>query len=1095
MKIKQWIAAAALLVSASGFADTYAVWPVATDGEVQIPNEFNYWWNFRTTVDNINNREVTKCWAGEEGSAASSGWITYEFSGFDFAALADKDLTFDAMIEGPGQWNIRLTAADGVESDVTVAIPADGEFHSVRYNVAELWPAVANKWSTGGATDKAVFTYAVVGSGLNGESAFYFTNVRYRDAIVQPQISAEAINVTYNSATLTWNATFPEGYTNTKVTVDGVEKSGNSMELTDLTPNTTYSYTIVAEGELNGATYSATKTVTFKTQRMPGTNPTWHGVTDKAGFSAVYSITYNDDKTLTVEAEIETEKETPAADRNFHIFVGGDEWLKLYDNGAGILAGTTASKFEEGTTITWEWYLPYAGGVYQEASQYVVGSENEAPLSLRIKASVDNITTDGAEIAYTVTAPAGMDYKVYYKGAGDAVEATTNPIVLTGLAEKTEYTYEVYAVAGELTSHSAVVTFTTKSASARDYVYADVLNATFANAFRAGESEADRRDITAELPWSVTYNDGDMTAVYSIDLSSVENIVGMVPKVWSYGFFDLTKNNANGRWEYTFTNKALNENTAMSHYLPYAGGVLDMPTGYTYWGMEKEIIVPDKGLVMTASVEDVTTTTAKIAYSVKATEIDTYTVYYKLADGDAVEATASPIELTGLDEFTKYSYEVYAVGGDVESNHVTVEFTTKSSTARDLVYNDLFAAEFKNALLPGENEGDRRSFFVTLPWKVVYGSDGNAVYSVDLSEVKDIVGLVPQIYWNGFQTLTAKENGIYEYNFGTQELEGGTAISHYFAYAGGVVDSRTPYTSWGMEKEAPELGEATSLTLSAAKKAVKIDEPVRISVVAKDANNYYLPVNAVSYAVEGGSYELENSTFVGKTKGAYTIKAFAGDLSAQTEIIVIASASSENLLAGKIGVTDEENIQGGNVGNVTDDNLTSQLEWKCTDTEEHYLIYDLGADYYLEGIDLLFEGAYATEFTVTLTNAKPAELEGASAVQAMVNAAAADEVVFTNEKNDIQHYFVQTPTGTHRYVELRTTKALNTGWGIKVRDLKVYGSDQDPTQTGVQSTLGQDDANAPVEYYNLQGVRINNPAAGQLVIRRQGNNVAKIVIR
>ncbi|MDE6322460.1 MAG: hypothetical protein K2L93_09210, partial [Muribaculaceae bacterium] len=156
MKIKHWIAAAALLVSASVSAASYAVWPVATDGEVQIPNEFNYWWNFRSSVDNINNREVTKCWAGEEGPAASSGWITYEFSGFDFALLADKDLTFDAMVEGPGQWNIRLTAADGVESDVTVAIPADGQFHSVRYNVAELWPAGAAKWSTGGANDKAI---------------------------------------------------------------------------------------------------------------------------------------------------------------------------------------------------------------------------------------------------------------------------------------------------------------------------------------------------------------------------------------------------------------------------------------------------------------------------------------------------------------------------------------------------------------------------------------------------------------------------------------------------------------------------------------------------------------------------------------------------------------------------------------------------------------------------------------------------------------------------------------------------------------------------------------------------------------------------
>ncbi len=36
---------------------------------------------------------------------------------------------------------------------------------------------------------------------------------------------------------------------------------------------------------------------------------------------------------------------------------------------------------------------------------------------------------------------------------------------------------------------------------------------------------------------------------------------------------------------------------------------------------------------------------------------------------------------------------------------------------------------------------------------------------------------------------------------------------------------------------------------------------------------------------------------------------------------------------------------------------------------------------------------------------------------------------------------------------------------------------------------------APVEYFNLQGVRINQPEAGQIVIRRQGNKVSKIFVK
>lgn len=40
-----------------------------------------------------------------------------------------------------------------------------------------------------------------------------------------------------------------------------------------------------------------------------------------------------------------------------------------------------------------------------------------------------------------------------------------------------------------------------------------------------------------------------------------------------------------------------------------------------------------------------------------------------------------------------------------------------------------------------------------------------------------------------------------------------------------------------------------------------------------------------------------------------------------------------------------------------------------------------------------------------------------------------------------------------------------------------------------------DDANAPVQYFNLQGMRIANPTAGQMVIRRQGATVTKQLVR
>ncbi|MCC8036662.1 MAG: hypothetical protein LIP02_00775 [Bacteroidales bacterium] len=49
--------------------------------------------------------------------------------------------------------------------------------------------------------------------------------------------------------------------------------------------------------------------------------------------------------------------------------------------------------------------------------------------------------------------------------------------------------------------------------------------------------------------------------------------------------------------------------------------------------------------------------------------------------------------------------------------------------------------------------------------------------------------------------------------------------------------------------------------------------------------------------------------------------------------------------------------------------------------------------------------------------------------------------------------------------------------------------------SGVENVIVDNDQNAPVEYYNLQGIRVANPTPGQIYIRRQGNTVTKIIIK
>jgi len=52
----------------------------------------------------------------------------------------------------------------------------------------------------------------------------------------------------------------------------------------------------------------------------------------------------------------------------------------------------------------------------------------------------------------------------------------------------------------------------------------------------------------------------------------------------------------------------------------------------------------------------------------------------------------------------------------------------------------------------------------------------------------------------------------------------------------------------------------------------------------------------------------------------------------------------------------------------------------------------------------------------------------------------------------------------------------------------------DYTKSTAITDVNVDDANAPVEYFNLQGIRVENPQNG-LYIRRQGNKVEKVYVK
>lgn len=66
---------------------------------------------------------------------------------------------------------------------------------------------------------------------------------------------------------------------------------------------------------------------------------------------------------------------------------------------------------------------------------------------------------------------------------------------------------------------------------------------------------------------------------------------------------------------------------------------------------------------------------------------------------------------------------------------------------------------------------------------------------------------------------------------------------------------------------------------------------------------------------------------------------------------------------------------------------------------------------------------------------------------------------------------------------------------------KVYIGNSQPVTLTINNATSIDDItvdtdeNAPVEYFNLQGMKVSNPTAGQLLIKRQGGTVTKVLVK
>lgn len=331
----------------------------------------------------------------------------------------------------------------------------------------------------------------------------------------------------------------------------------------------------IASSSNAAASYSDYETLSFQNVSIDGMQGSQTFTT-----SMLYTIVYNDDKTLTVEAEI-PEKVTKIVGfvPEMH-FKGardgeGDQYIAMV-NTDGIYKATSTFTFDEGAELTdLFFWLKYAGGVSRfDIKGYTVGTEKAATVGNPIiTGEATNITSTSAEINWNVLEGAGMENPVntvYFDGN----VTTQNPIVLTDLTPNTSYSYTLKVVSNfngkDYTSEEVTVSFKTLRENAVALTYYGKVSMEFANcSFDAASPDNNRVTKTFEIPYTIVFNPDETLTISITKPAEMDGLVGLAsPSV-----------SADGEWkdfvDFSYTTvKTFTENTDinMFFYWPYNGG-------------------------------------------------------------------------------------------------------------------------------------------------------------------------------------------------------------------------------------------------------------------------------------------------------------------------------------------------------------------------------------------------------------------------------------------------------------------------------------------------------------------------------------------
>ena len=547
-------------------------------------------------------------------------------------------------------------------------------------------------------------------------------------------------------------------------------------------------------------------------------------------------------------------------------------------------------------------------------------------------------------------------------------------------------------------------------------------------------------DYPYNLNYTITYNeDKTLTIKVSFDWPNGSPIGG---ENFVYIFPEKEGEVHTTSFEIT-TKQVYEPNEVINIHIkwPVANGAVEKDILYTVGSSNTEQPGPDEPkVVLTASAQDITDTSASIAYDValpEGYEDANVTVTY-----NEEVAQENPILLTGLTESTDYSYTLVATAEKegmetLTSDEVVVSFRTLRDPSKEIHNYQIVNGFFKNVIKNGEEESKRRRMPVSMKSDVVYNPDKTLTIHFTMSGAEDILGIVPQVNiadeYSGNRLIT--DNGHYSFTT-TKTFEEGqeVLIFYYHSYNGGVERFELNKFKVGESNEPVEYGEPAAIILQADNTFVGTDTPTPFLNYLIDANGNFLLTETPKVLIHENNADADlDGEFITLFKmGDVTLKSTYEKLVAYLTFESLTSKGANNIASGIIPTV--EGTATENLFNATDGNEGTETVFICNETEEHTMKIDLGKNYIVQLVKIIWEGASATVYDLSLE-----EGNGESEIQTLSEPF--KYYVTDNEggggltiRNNID-----VPNVKSRYLTLHTQKAFEKAWNIKIKEIEVYG--------------------------------------------------------